>query len=118
VNYAISRGTKNILTFNEPDLSSQANMSPHQAANTYLKYVQPFAGRVNLGGPAVTESPNGTQVCTSISFTEIPGLKFDSGWLTSYLFAPTAPSTSFLCISTAPLMTSATINDTSSKSTT
>jgi hypothetical protein len=67
VNYAISRGTKNILTFNEPDLSSQANMSPQKAANAYLQYVQPFAGRVNLGGPAVTESPNGTQVCLYIS---------------------------------------------------
>ncbi|RDW75771.1 hypothetical protein BP5796_06592 [Coleophoma crateriformis] len=54
VNAAIAAGTTHILAFNEPDYSGQANMSPLVAAQAYMKWMQPFAGRVKLGAPAVT----------------------------------------------------------------
>ena len=50
---------KNILTFNEPDLGSQANIIPSVAAAGYKMYVQPLAGKVNISGPAVTNGGNG-----------------------------------------------------------
>ena len=57
VENAISRGTKAILAFNEPDACGwgQSCMTPQAAVNAYRQYIQPFAGRVKLGGPAVTE---------------------------------------------------------------
>lgn len=46
-------GTKNILGFNEPDLGEQANVAPAPAAVSYETYMQPFAGTVKIGMPAV-----------------------------------------------------------------
>jgi hypothetical protein len=65
VNDAITKGTKNVLGFNEPDScgSGQACMSPRQAADAWMKWMQPFAGRVRLGGPVTTEGYSGTLVC-------------------------------------------------------
>ena len=63
VDNAISRGAKHILSFNEPDLATEANMTPLEAAKAYLQWIQPFAGRVKLGAPAASESPSGTMVC-------------------------------------------------------
>ncbi|RDW82447.1 hypothetical protein BP6252_03559 [Coleophoma cylindrospora] len=54
VNAAIAAGTTHILAFNEPDYSGQANMSPLAAAQAYMKWMQPFAGKVKLGAPVVT----------------------------------------------------------------
>lgn len=51
---AIDAGAKHLLAFNEPDLSSQANMSPQQAATSYMKHMQPFAGKAKLVSPAIT----------------------------------------------------------------
>jgi hypothetical protein len=45
---------KNILGFNEPDLGSQANTIPSVAAAGFQAYFQPLAGKLNIGGPAVT----------------------------------------------------------------
>lgn len=45
-----------IARFNEPDIPSQANMSPQQAAEKYRQYMMPYAGKVQLGAPAVTNS--------------------------------------------------------------
>lgn len=53
VDDAISRGSKHLLAFNEPDIRSKANMSPQAATDAYMTYMQPFAGKVKLGGPAV-----------------------------------------------------------------
>jgi hypothetical protein len=50
---------KNILTFNEPDLSSQANTIPTVATAGYQTYVQPLAGQTRISGPAVTNGGNG-----------------------------------------------------------
>jgi len=51
---AIKSGSTHLLAFNEPDLSSQSNISPQAAANAYKQYMQPFAGKAKLVSPAVT----------------------------------------------------------------
>jgi hypothetical protein len=51
---AIDAGATHILGFNEPDLSEQANMSPDRAAAAWRKHIQPFAGKVKLVSPAIT----------------------------------------------------------------
>jgi hypothetical protein len=51
---AISTGSRFILGFNEPDDPQQANMSPSDAAAQYRRYVTPYADKVTLGTPAVT----------------------------------------------------------------
>lgn len=48
------RHSTHFLGFNEPDLDSQANLSPQEAADAWLKYLEPYAGKVKLGSPAVT----------------------------------------------------------------
>lgn len=54
VEAAIASGTKHILGFNEPDLSSQANILPADAAAGWMEYMQPYAGKIKLGGPAIS----------------------------------------------------------------
>lgn len=51
---AIASGSTHFLGFNEPDLDSQANLSPSEAADAWLKHLEPYAGKVKLGSPAVT----------------------------------------------------------------
>jgi len=53
---AIKAGNKHLVSFNEPDIGGQATMSPAAAAEAYKTYMNPFAGRALLGGPAVTNS--------------------------------------------------------------
>ena len=53
---ALSEGSKFILGFNEPDLSSQAGLSPPVAAGYYKTYISPFNSRAKLVSPAVTSS--------------------------------------------------------------
>ncbi|KAA8894988.1 hypothetical protein FN846DRAFT_365286 [Sphaerosporella brunnea] len=53
---AIANGAQHLLAFNEPDIPSQANMSPAQAAAYYKQYMNPYAGKASLGAPAVTNS--------------------------------------------------------------
>ncbi|KAJ5871791.1 uncharacterized protein N7529_004144 [Penicillium soppii] len=52
----LSSGSNYILGFNEPDMASQANMSPSDAANYYLQYITPYSGKAKLISPAVTSS--------------------------------------------------------------
>ena len=42
------------FSVNEPDLSSQANMSPPDAAAAWKTYMEPFYGKAILVGPAIT----------------------------------------------------------------
>ena len=42
------------LSFNEPDLSSQANIDPVVAAQAHRKVFGPWFGKVRIGSPAVT----------------------------------------------------------------
>ncbi len=52
---AIKAGSKHLMSFNEPDLDTQSNLSPEAAAAGYQQYLStPFAGKALLGSPAVT----------------------------------------------------------------
>ena len=50
----IANGAQYLFSFNEPDMSTQANLSPEAAAVAWKQYMEPFAGRVKLVAPAVT----------------------------------------------------------------
>lgn len=57
----LSSGSNYILGFNEPDMASQASMSPSDAATNYRKYITPHAGKAKLISPAVTSSTDNGQ---------------------------------------------------------
>ena len=59
VEYAIAKsGTDALLAFNEPDgcWEGQSCMNVSRSAASYKTWIQPFAGRVRLGAPAVTNA--------------------------------------------------------------
>lgn len=51
---AIASGSKHLLSFNEPDLASQSNISPSDAAAGHKQYMNPFSGQALIGSPAIT----------------------------------------------------------------
>jgi hypothetical protein len=51
---AIAAGADSLMSFNEPDLDTQADLSVSQAVALYQQYMQPFACQARLGAPAVT----------------------------------------------------------------
>ena len=51
---AIDNGAEYLFSFNEPDQSSQANLSPQDAANAWMTHMEPFAGKAKLVAPSVT----------------------------------------------------------------
>ncbi|EGS23173.1 uncharacterized protein CTHT_0008360 [Thermochaetoides thermophila DSM 1495] len=53
---AIGAGSRCLFSFNEPDLDSQANMSPELAAQKHVELMNPFAGKAKIGAPAITNS--------------------------------------------------------------
>lgn len=53
---ALSSGSTYILGFNEPDMASQANMAPADAASYYNQYITPYSGQAKLISPSVTSS--------------------------------------------------------------
>ncbi|KAI0742017.1 hypothetical protein C8Q80DRAFT_1274345 [Daedaleopsis nitida] len=53
-NAAIAAGSTHLLFINEPDLPTQSNTSPADAARQWMQYMQPFAGRATLVSPAIT----------------------------------------------------------------
>lgn len=53
---AIENGSKALLSFNEPDLDSQAHMSPSDAAENHKLYMNPFAGKARISSPSITNS--------------------------------------------------------------
>ncbi|KAI0635389.1 glycosyl hydrolase catalytic core-domain-containing protein [Trametes polyzona] len=59
---AIAKGSTHLLFINEPDLSSQGNTSPQDAAQQWMKFMQPFKGKATLVSPAITNGapPMGT----------------------------------------------------------
>ncbi|KAI0328759.1 hypothetical protein GY45DRAFT_951525 [Cubamyces sp. BRFM 1775] len=61
-NAAIAKGSTHLLFINEPDLSSQSNTSPQDAAQQWMQFMQPFAGKATLVSPAITNGapPMGT----------------------------------------------------------
>ncbi|KAK3387679.1 glycosyl hydrolase catalytic core-domain-containing protein [Podospora didyma] len=52
----ISKGSKHLLSFNEPDNGGQATMSPGDAASAHISVMREFAGQVRIGSPAITNS--------------------------------------------------------------
>lgn len=50
----MAKNSTHLLAFNEPELSSQANLTPEQAAELWRQLMEPFAGRAKLGAPAVS----------------------------------------------------------------
>lgn len=80
---AIASGSTHLMSFNEPDLNTQANLSPEAAAAAYKTYLStPFAGKAQLGSPAVT---NG-------------GGAMGLTWLKNFLASCTDCQIDFVCI--------------------
>ncbi|UNI20131.1 hypothetical protein JDV02_006249 [Purpureocillium takamizusanense] len=53
---AIQNGAKAFLSFNEPDNGGQSNMTPEAAAEAHIRYMNPYAGKVKIGAPSITNS--------------------------------------------------------------
>lgn len=51
---AIDAGSKCLFSFNEPELDSQANMSPELSAQKHIELLNPFSGKARIGTPAIT----------------------------------------------------------------
>jgi Glycosyl hydrolase catalytic core len=51
---ALASGSTHMLSFNEPDLSAQANMDSATAAAAHIKYMNPYAGQAKIGSPSIT----------------------------------------------------------------
>jgi hypothetical protein len=58
---AISNGADALLGFNEPDIASQANMSPKDAADGHKTWLNPWAGKARISSPAISSSENANQ---------------------------------------------------------
>ncbi|KAI0392662.1 glycosyl hydrolase catalytic core-domain-containing protein [Xylariaceae sp. FL0594] len=58
---AINNGADALLSFNEPDIATQASLSPQDAASGHQQWMNPFAGRARIGSPAVSSSANANQ---------------------------------------------------------
>ncbi|KAI0806495.1 glycosyl hydrolase catalytic core-domain-containing protein [Xylaria sp. FL0064] len=58
---AISKGADALLGFNEPDIASQANMSPQDAASGHIQWMNPYAGKARISSPAISSSENAGQ---------------------------------------------------------
>ncbi|KAI0453200.1 glycosyl hydrolase catalytic core-domain-containing protein [Xylaria acuta] len=58
---AISSGADALLGFNEPDIASQANMSPQDAASGHIQWMNPYAGQARISTPAISSSENANQ---------------------------------------------------------
>jgi hypothetical protein len=80
---ALASGSTHLMSFNEPDLDTQANLSPEAAAAAYKTYMDtPFAGKAQLGSPAVTNGGG------SMGLT----------WLGNFISACTDCQIDFVCI--------------------
>ncbi|KAI1382558.1 glycoside hydrolase family 128 protein [Hypoxylon trugodes] len=58
---AISRGSDAIFSFNEPDIASQANMSPVVAADAHIRLLIPFQNRTRIAAPSISNSQDPNQ---------------------------------------------------------
>jgi Glycosyl hydrolase catalytic core len=95
-NAAISAGADTLLYLNEPDLSSQANVGVSAAVAGFKQYMQPFAGKVKLSAPAVTNgaAPMGLAYlqsfissCTGCQIDVVPIHWYDSATNVAYFKA-------------------------------
>lgn len=67
---AIKSGSKALFSFNEPDIPSQAGMTPAVAASAHVIHMNPFAGQAKIGAPSVSNSGQSGQ-----------GLDWLSSWI-------------------------------------
>lgn len=67
---AIDSGSTHLFSFNEPDLTAQANLSPSEAADAYKQYMEPFAGKAKLCAPSVTNGGGSMGLSWLSSFLE------------------------------------------------
>ncbi|KAI1633934.1 glycosyl hydrolase catalytic core-domain-containing protein [Biscogniauxia mediterranea] len=58
---AIASGSDCLLSFNEPDISTQANMGAADAAAAHIKFMNPYASQARIGSPAISSSENANQ---------------------------------------------------------
>ncbi|KAJ7032550.1 glycosyl hydrolase catalytic core-domain-containing protein [Mycena alexandri] len=90
---ARAAGATTILAFNEPDISTQANMTPESAASYYLQYIHPLSAKgFKLATPAVTNggAPAGLTwldaflaACTGCKYDYI-ALHWYGGWIDDF----------------------------------
>ncbi|KAJ6558092.1 hypothetical protein B0H19DRAFT_946118, partial [Mycena capillaripes] len=53
-------GAKTVLAFNEPDMTTQSNISPTDAAALWMQYLEPLkASDIRLGAPAISSNTSG-----------------------------------------------------------
>ena len=90
---AILSGATHLLAFNEPDITSQANLTVDAAVAGYLEHMEPFSGRVKLGSPAVTNGgghmglswlESFTSRCTSCTIDFIAIHWYDGGEVATF----------------------------------
>ena len=53
---AVAAGSKYMLSFNEPDIASQSNLSPAAAKEAHIKYMNPFRDQARIGSPSISNS--------------------------------------------------------------
>ncbi|KAI1373723.1 glycoside hydrolase family 128 protein [Hypoxylon crocopeplum] len=58
---ALSKGSDCLLSFNEPDITAQANLSPEVAASKHIQFMNGYAGKARIGSPAISSSENPNQ---------------------------------------------------------
>lgn len=93
---AISAGAKNFLSFNEPDNAGQSNMDPSTAASAHIQYMNPYAGSVNIGSPAITNSgTDGEGVSWLKEWVSACGSECEFSFCAAHWYSP-ADSSNFL----------------------
>ena len=58
---AIEAGSSHLLSFNEPDIPTQANLSPDVAAVSHILYMNPLSDRAWIGSPAISNGVSDSQ---------------------------------------------------------
>ncbi|KAI6080154.1 glycoside hydrolase family 128 protein [Hypoxylon rubiginosum] len=58
---AISRGSDALFSFNEPDIASQAAMSPMVAVAAHIDLLVPFQNRIRIAAPSISNSQDPNQ---------------------------------------------------------
>ncbi|KAK5188098.1 hypothetical protein LTR72_011090 [Exophiala xenobiotica] len=58
---AIEAGSRHLLSFNKPDIPTQANLSPEVAAASHILYMNPLSDRAWIGSPAISNGVSENQ---------------------------------------------------------
>ncbi|KAH9908091.1 glycosyl hydrolase catalytic core-domain-containing protein [Xylariomycetidae sp. FL2044] len=58
---AIENGADALLSFNEPDIAAQANLTPESAATSHKEFMNEFVGKAKISAPAISSSENSDQ---------------------------------------------------------